>query len=94
VGEKTHFYPLKQGLSGKLVGATRFERATNGLKGHCSTVELRARLKNSIMPTHSRQRSSSTLAYMDGILAGQKHPPITALDFSSEPDYHDCAFND
>jgi hypothetical protein len=43
------------------VGATRFERATNGLKGHCSTVELRARLKNSIMPTHSRQRSSDML---------------------------------
>jgi hypothetical protein len=59
------------------VGATRFERATNGLKGHCSTVELRALKKNFIMLTHSRQRSALVQPILFHI---QKHPPLTFLN--------------
>ena len=42
------------------MSAERFELSTNGLKGHCSAIELRARSQSglhSIMPANERQRN-------------------------------------
>ena len=57
------------------MSAERFELSTNGLKGHCSAIELRARVLSglhSIMPNTGRQRNriGSATIYADGGLNG------------------------
>ncbi len=47
------------------MSAERFELSTNGLKGRCSAIELRARKTSglhSIMPKQGRQRNRSGTA--------------------------------
>jgi hypothetical protein len=40
------------------MSAEGIEPSTNGLKGHCSAIELRARAKkHSIMPQYNRQQN-------------------------------------
>jgi hypothetical protein len=40
------------------MSAEGIEPSTNGLKGHCSAIELRARAKkHSIMPKYNRQQN-------------------------------------
>ena len=65
------------------VSAERFELSTNGLKGHCSAIELRARSQSglhSIMPANARQRNifeSSgicTMAHDSDAARQHRHP--------------------
>jgi hypothetical protein len=49
------------------MSAERLELSTNGLKGHCSTIELRARKSglHSIMGKSPRQRNRSRIHHVE-----------------------------
>ena len=56
--------PLLGVKVGKIVSVERLELSTNGLKGHCSTVELHARNEaHSIMAVILSQRHALAISY-------------------------------
>jgi hypothetical protein len=62
---KNLYMPLSGVKVGEFVSVERLELSTNGLKGHCSTIELHARNEaHSIMAVILSQRHASAVSYL------------------------------